>query len=318
VGLALVAALLLSVLAGVLWVWKRPLEFFAWMGRRSLAGAGLVKVVVDSPVGQQTLWQGGSGPILLLLHGAGDQAGAWSHVVPSLVGRYRLIVPDLPGHGESAPGTGPLTMGTELAGLEAVVQNRASDAPVILVGNSLGAWLAMLYGVKHPEHVSRLVAVNGGALRGDRPDLTLTPSNREEARKLFDALTDPGSLRVPDFVLDDVVRQARSGPLGRLASTSDDMQNYLLEGRLNQLTVPVDLLWGGADRMLSLEYANRMEAGLPAARLTVIPRCGHVPQQECPERFVAALEKILEQPPPQTRPPATGQSLRQQAETPPH
>jgi pimeloyl-ACP methyl ester carboxylesterase len=156
----------------------------------------------------------------------------------------------------------------------------------------------MLYAVKHPERVARLVAVNGGALRGDRPDLTLTPSNREEARKLFDALTDPGSLRLPDFVLDDVVRQARSGPLGRLASTSQDMQNYLLEGRLNELTVPVDLLWGSADRMLSLDYARRMEAGLPATRLTVIFRCGHVPQQECPAHFVMALEKILELPPP--------------------
>jgi pimeloyl-ACP methyl ester carboxylesterase len=296
--LAVVAALLLSVLSGALWVWKRPLELFAWMSRRSLAGAGLTKDVVDSPVGEQTLWQGGSGPTLLLLHGAGDQAGTWSQVVPALVRRYRLIVPDLAGHGESAPGEGPLTIGIELTGVEAVVQNRASGTRVILVGNSLGAWLAMLYAVRHPDRVARVVGVNGGALRGDRPDLTLTPTNRAEARKLFDALTDPGSPRVPDFVLDDVVRQARVGPLGRLASTSEDMRNYLLEGRLNELTVPVDLLWGGADRLLPLEYASKMEAGLPAARLTVIPRCGHVPQQECPASFIAALEKILEQPPP--------------------
>ncbi|MGZ6970727.1 MAG: alpha/beta fold hydrolase, partial [Thermoanaerobaculia bacterium] len=98
-----VAALLVVVAAGCLfagWLFvKRPLEVFTWFARRSLLKAGLKKVVVQTPVGPQTAFLGGSGPMLVLLHGAGDQAGTWFRVAPSLARRYTLVIPDLAGHG---------------------------------------------------------------------------------------------------------------------------------------------------------------------------------------------------------------------------
>jgi pimeloyl-ACP methyl ester carboxylesterase len=72
----------------------------------------------------------------------------------------------------------------------------------------------------------------------------------------------------------------------------------MLIGRLGEITTPVDLLWGASDRLLPLAYAERMAAQLPAARVTPIARCGHVPQAECPERFAAALAELLAAAPP--------------------
>jgi pimeloyl-ACP methyl ester carboxylesterase len=76
------------------------------------------------------------------------------------------------------------------------------------------------------------------------------------------------------------------------------MEQYILDNRLQDLEVPVDLVWGESDRLFSVDYARRLLAQLPAARLTIIPRCGHVPQQECPDKVREELIKILHREPP--------------------
>ena len=168
-----------------------------------------------------------------------------------------------------------------------------------IVGNSLGAWLACLWAKEHPERVERIVLVNGGPLKHVAEGLTLQPKDLSEARRTIEALRDPGSIRVRDFVLDDVVREAANGPIARLAAASAGMEEFVLEGRLGELTVPVDIVWGASDRMMPLSYAERMRDQLPRVRLTALPRCGHVPQQECPAAFVAALGKLLAGSPPE-------------------
>jgi pimeloyl-ACP methyl ester carboxylesterase len=233
----------------------------------------------------------------VLLHGAGDSAGTWSSIVKNFTPRYRVVIPDLAGHGMSAPAEGPISVGQVLEGLEAVMAQGPQD-PAIIVGNSLGAWVAMLYARAHPDRVARLVLVNGGALVGDRPDISLVPKSREEAAALMTELRDASAEPVPGFVLDNVVREAQSGPISRLVQTAGEMGQYVLDGRLHEVKAPADLLWGESDKLFSIAYARRMMAQLPAARLTTIPACGHVPQQECPIRFGAALSDVLTMPPP--------------------
>lgn len=296
-GIAAAAIVLLALACGVWYLWKRPLSVYALMNNRALAGAGLVQAAVPCSLGPQSMWTGGKGPTLVLLHGAGDSAGTYSSIVGKLTPRYRVVIPDLAGHGHSAPTDGPLSVGQVLAGLDAVMQQGPQD-PAIIVGNSLGAWAALLYARQHPDRVARLVLVNGGALIGDRPDLSLTPKTREEAAALMTQLRDASSEPIPGFVLDNVVREAHTGPLGRLAQTAREMGQYVLDGKLQEIKAPVDLLWGESDKLFSLAYARRMMAQLPASRLTTIPGCGHVPQQECPSRFGSALSDVLTMPPP--------------------
>jgi len=296
--LAAAALLVLAAIVFFLWARMRPLAAYAAAGRRALGKAGLEKARVASPAGEQAFFRGGSGPVLVLLHGAGDQASAWSLVAPKLLPGRTLVVPDLAGHGASAPGAGPISVPMLLSGLSAVLDAAAPKGKVTIVGNSLGAWLACLWAKDHPERVERLVLVNGGPLKHAAEGITLLPKDRAEARAAVDELRDPGSIRVPDFVLDDVVRQAATGPLARLAATSGEMEPYVLDGRLGGLDVPVDLLWGASDQLLPISYAERMRAELPKARVTELPRCGHVPQQECPAAFAAALGTLLAGSPP--------------------
>jgi len=296
-GIGAASLLLLALASGLAFIWKRPLTLFALMNTRALASAGFARAAVPSSIGDQNVWTSGAGPTLVLLHGAGDSAGTWSSVVAPLTLRYRVVIPDLAGHGGSAPAEGPISVGQVLEGLEAVMRQGPQD-PAIIVGNSLGAWAAMLYAKEHPGRVARLVLVNGGALTGDRTDLSLIPTTREEAAELMTQLRDPKAQPIPGYVLDDVVRLARTGPLSRLAQTAGEMDRYVLDGKLSDINAPVDLIWGESDKLFSLAYARRMMVQLPASRLTTIPGCGHVPQQECPARFASALSDVLTMPPP--------------------
>lgn len=301
----LIAAVVLVVVflaAGTFLVWRYPLEIFNQQNRRDLLKAGFVKSSVPTRAGTQVVFEKGTGPVLIFLHGAGDQAGSWSKAAPPLGDKYHVLVLDLAGHGESEPAAGTLLLGSVLDGIDGVIAAKAPAAKVILVGNSLGAWMAIYYAHQHPDKVERIVAIDGGPLRGERPDLVNLPKNREEAAKIFDAILDPGSVHPAGFVLDDVVRQAQNGPIGRMAGAGvPEMSKYLLDGRLADFHTPVDLIWGESDRMISMHYAERMRDELPASRLTAIPRCGHVPQQECPNTFNRTLSAVLSQPPPEPR-----------------
>jgi pimeloyl-ACP methyl ester carboxylesterase len=174
------------------------------------------------------------------------------------------------------------------------------NEPWTIVGNSLGAWVALLVAVRRPSRIGRLVLVKGGALKGGRSDITFTPSTREEARATIGALMGPSALRAPGFVLDDLIRVCRVGPLGRLVQTADEMDRYLLDGRLGAVTAPVDLLWGSDDQVFPVSYAERMERELPASRLTLLPGCGHAPHRNHPRRFNTALADLLAAAAPET------------------
>lgn len=306
--ITLLVVVVLALVAGLVIVWRYPLAVFNAQNRRDLLKVGFVKQRIQTNMGGQTVFEKGSGPTLILLHGAGDQAGSWSKAAPELAGKYRVLVLDLAGHGESEPSDGPLRLDMILEGLDGVIAAKAPNERVILVGNSLGAWMAIYYAHLHPEKISRVIAIDGGPLKGERPDLVNLPRDREEATKIFDAILDPGSVHPAGFVLDDVVRESQNGPIGRLvASGVQAMSKYLLDGQLTGLKTPVDLLWGESDRMIPLHYAERMRDELPASRLTTIPRCGHVPQQECPKSFNRALASVLWQPEPEPKPVASSE-----------
>lgn len=294
-GLLVVVAAFVATTAVVV---RRPLATFAAWQRHSVKRAGFERETLGTGVERLVVFRAGHGPALLFLHGLGDQAGTWAKVAPAFVDRHRVTLADLPGHGESEPRVGPLAMATIVAGAERLLAEAAPDGPVIVVGNSLGAWVAALLAERRPQQVARLVLVNGGPLRGHERDVTLQPRTRREAATLVDRLRDPSAPLTPGFVLDDIVRQAASGPIARLAGDLPGLEAHLLDGRLGAVTTPVELLWGASDRVVPLDYAERLRSELPAARLTLLEKCGHVPQVECPERFAARLAELLAMPAP--------------------
>ena len=296
ISLFLVAAVV--VVAFGIWFWQSPLAIYESATRRTLAKIGLEKKELETEAGTLVYWEGGEGPTLVLVHGAGHQAGAWSEVGKGLVDRYRLVVLDLPGHGESAPSDGPLSMATLYSGLQAVLDSEIVQEPPTLVGNSLGAWLGMIYAHRNPDGLMRLVAVNGGAVQNDPGDLNLLPATRAEARHLVNGLRDPSSEFIPNFVLDDLVEQSADGPVARMMLDLAGMHEYVLNERIAEITTPVDLLWGESDQFMDMEYADAMDRMLPRSRLTHIDSCGHIPHTECPDRFLEVFSHVLEIGPP--------------------
>jgi len=280
-------------------IWKRPLTIDARMSRMALKINGLTERSLETGAGSMTVWEGGSGPTLVLLHGAGDQAGTWARTIGSLVTDHRVVVPDMPGHWKSDPRSGPIHMTQLLDGLVRVMNATCADEQVTMVGNSMGAWLGFLYAREHPNRVSRLVAVNGGPIFNPDSKVNIFPTTREEARETMQGLMGPGSPEIPGYVLDDIVRRTAGGPAARFASTAAEMGVFLLDGRLHEVTVPVELIWGDADQLMTLDYAQRVLDGLPSARLYPLEGCGHVPQRECPLLFLEALEGALTTDPPE-------------------
>ena len=207
-----------------------------------------------------------------------------------------LVIPDLPGHANSAPREGPLTLRGELDGVAAAIRERGGPDPVVLVGNALGGWLSLMYAREHPERVERLVLVNSVGLSIDLGDVPLQPTNREEARRFVAALFAPDSRPKANFILDNLIQKTAKGPFSRLLGNlrSTDM----LDNRLPEIRVPANLIWGEADGIVRRETTARLLDGLPAARLHSIPGCGHLPQVECPREFERILQEILATPPP--------------------
>ena len=313
---ALAVGLVVGSALAFLWMVRNPIAFHVWSTRRALYDAGFVQLRVGAPGGGMVVFveagdvpgapgaAGPTGPPLVFLHGAGDQAGGWAEVAPAFSDRYRVIVPDLAGHGESDPEEGPLPFDLVVEGFEAMMRElgigpgAANAEPAVLVGNSMGAWVASVYARRHPDRVARLVLVGGGPLRSDA-EIDLLPGDRDEARELMALLRDPGSEPIPGFVLDDVVERSRTGPIGRLYEAAASMDKYLLEeADVEEIGVPADLLWGASDRLFPESYARRLAGRLPRSRLTLIEGCGHVPGTECPERFRSELARLLALPPP--------------------
>jgi len=297
-GIALTAAGFLLVAAAGYAAWllaKRPLRVFNRAMRRSLRRLGLSPIVIPSAAGPQAAFIGGEGPLLVLLHGAGDQAGTWAKVAPALLKDHALLIPDLAGHGQSAPAEGPIDTAQIVAGLEAVLDSQCRGRKATLVGNSLGAWMALVLARRRPGLVEKVVAVNGGALPGMGKPVNLLPATREEARETMAQLRDPSNPPVPGAVLDDMIRQRSTGSLARFAGTHATMAPWLMTPeQLAALQVPVHLVWGTSDALMPLDYAEAMRAALPGSRLFPVERCGHVPQSEAPERFVEALAGALQ------------------------
>ncbi len=284
----------LAFFAGLVF-YLHPLAANRFFERRALKRAGSLQArLISVSTGNLTLWEAGGGPAVLLLHGAGDHAGTWSKIVPHLKGKYRVLIPDLPGHGGSEPLQGELDIEMMFTAVNELLDMVSPGEPVTIVGNSLGAWVAMLVADRQPEKTNRLILVNGGAIRGDYKGPGLIPRNLDEARQLMSVLMGEKGEKVPDFVLKDLIRESQSGPLMRLMANPSKMGASLLDGKLGGIHQPVDLLWGGLDQMFDLSYAKRLADELPEARIAGLENCGHVPQRQCPAAFTAALLKILE------------------------
>jgi pimeloyl-ACP methyl ester carboxylesterase len=272
---------------------------FVRMTRSVLAASGFQRREVDGTVYFESVLSGapGSQPgeggraespslqreTLVLIHGANDQAGTWFTVAPALARSYRVIIPDLPGHGDSAPRSGPLPISLMLDRLEAILAN---ERDLTMVGNSLGGWLALLYTLRHPSQVSRLFLESSGGLT--RPlSSPLVARDRDEALAIMRAVHGP-NVQPKEWAIEALLQRASDSPMLRLT----EVPEHVVEYRLGELEVPATLIWGAHDGVLPLSYGEALQQAIPGARMNVIEGAAHIPHLQQPERFLACLTAI--------------------------
>ena len=252
---------------------------------------------------------GGDGPPLVLVHGLGGAASNWTELAPRLAGRHRLLVPDLPGHGGSS--ALPAVSGLEpYADRVALVAEREGLLPAPFVGHSLGGTVVLRLALRRPRDVRAIVLAGSAGLSignvWGRELLTLFTTirpGRLAARMRGLVARSPllrrvvfGVVSVADPVA--LTNEAVEGFLAaQLLHTDVDSAWRALRvddprQELEQIGVPVLVLWGSEDMQLPLddafEYTRRLRA-----RLRVIPGCGHLLIGERPDVCDQAIEQFL-------------------------
>ena len=238
--------------------------------RRKLRSAGMQRKTLDGIV----YWTGGSGTqTLVLVHGVNDHAGTWYLVVPKLIGAYKLIIPDLAGHGESEPRSGALSLDLIVDKLDAVLTAERAGV-VTLVGNSMGGWVSMLYAVRHPERVARLVLEDASGMAWQLPNIPLVPKTREDAIAAIKAVQGPNA-RTPKIAIDALL-QMKNPPMARMIATGGFIE-HLVDAHLPSLHMPTTIIWGKDDGLLPVAYAETLQKRIAGSKLPVIDGAAHVP-----------------------------------------
>ena len=244
----------------------------------------------------------GSGPVVVLLHGLGGNSTNWAFTTPALTQKFRVIVPDQVGFGQSDKPLINYRVGTYVDFLDKLLGQLKVERAT-LVGNSMGGWVAAAYAVKYPAKVEKLVLVDSAGFAPPKDfDLAtlsgLNPSTREEMKRLA-GMVFYNPLLKSDAAVDVLLAQRMSAGDGytiqRLVESiyhNEDM----LDGKLAGLKQPVLIVWGREDGLTPLaREGEKFRRELPGAQWVVFDGCGHVPQFEKAAEFNAALLKFLSQ-----------------------
>jgi pimeloyl-ACP methyl ester carboxylesterase len=238
------------------------------------------------------LMRGGAGDPLIYLHGA--SGAAWLPFLQALAQKYDVMAPEHPGFGESDTPDW-LDNIHDLAYFYLDLFDELKLKSVHLVGNSLGGWIAAELAVRNTQRLASLTLAGSAGL--DLPGVkqmdSFLTSDQELLRQFFydPKKADAMIARVLDPKQEDVALRNQA-TVAKLVWQPRSHDPHLGKW-LHRIDVPTLLIWGDHDRMFPKEHALAFQKAIPGAKLVIVPECGHVPQIEKPDAFVAALENFL-------------------------
>lgn len=245
---------------------------------------------------------------ILLIHGIADNALTWSFIQGALARTYPVYAIDLPGYGFSGLPKDRFYMTLdEMRDLLETFAREVIGQPAMVVGNSMGGWLAVKLAWAAPELLRGIVLVDAGGapLQGREswvafgetigiPDMKTA---RLVFRQMFGAIPAPmlyfGQHGLQELFQRRVVREFVSNMM-----EADPEKELLRAADLHDLPAPAALIWGLGDHFLPAGSLEFFRANMPNAPTLLLKRCGHLPQRERPlpvtrfiKQFAAQLAK---------------------------
>lgn len=247
--------------------------------------------------------EGGEGPPLIFIHGFADQKETWSFLAPRFSRQFRVIVPDLPSHGEaSLVELEHATFQGMTRNLELFLDKIGIEGPVHLCGNSMGGGVAACFARANAERVASLSMLNSIGPEDEISDLQkllnrgenpLIPSTVEEYWEMLNfvfAKRPP----IPSLFMRHVAERAAGRHqefVELFAHMADNIEPW--EEHAPQIFCPTLLIHGREDRVIHWSSSRVWARLMPSAQLHIFDGIGHAPQWEAPQRTFGTLSAFF-------------------------
>ena len=248
--------------------------------------------------------EGGTGDTIIMLHGFGGNKDNWLRLAKHFTPNYRVIIPDLPGFGEtSKPENAKYTIASQVDRLNLLV--RALKLKEFhLMGNSMGGSIAGTYAVTYPEMVKTLALLDSGGVKSP---------GKSEAQLLLEKGTNPfviknvedfdnllalnfyKPIKIPTVIKKYLAKEATKDAKlnAKISREIVGTDFYDLEGKLNMIKASTLIVWGDSDNVLDISALPVFEKKIKNAKSVIIKECGHLPMLEKPEETAAAYKDFL-------------------------
>lgn len=234
----------------------------------------------------------GEGKVMLLLHGLFGALSNWEGVINKFSGQYKVVIPMLPIYDLPVRETG-LTRLTEFC--ESFIEHKGYDKFDIM-GNSLGGHVALMYVLKHPEKVDRMILTGSSGLfensmGGSYPKRGNYAYIEEKVRYTF---YDPNT--ATKEYIDEIFETTNDVPkCMRIIAMAKSAQRNNLADELYKIKNETLLIWGLNDTITPPRVGHDFNRLIKNSTLRFIDHCCHAPMMEQPDKFNEVLEEFLNQ-----------------------
>ncbi|TDW70103.1 alpha/beta fold hydrolase [Kribbella pratensis] len=236
----------------------------------------------------QTFEEHGSGrPVLLLHGGGGPQTVTPFGVRLAAELPAHVVVPTHPGFG-GTPRPDDLTTIAGLSTSYADLLDRLDLDDVLVIGNSIGGWIAAELALLDSPRVTSLVIVDGVGLQvPGHPVADFISLTFPELAEL--SYYNPDAFRIDPTQLPPAAQAQLAGNRAALAVYAATMEDPTLQTRLAAITVPTTVIWGDSDRIADAVYGRAYADAIPDATFELLENTGHLPQLESPDLLLKVL-----------------------------
>ena len=248
-------------------------------------------------------------PTLVMLHGFTGSKENWYPVAERLRGRYRLLIPDLPGWGESERQAGEdYGFAAQATRVDGFIRALSPDKPVVLLGHSMGGGIAAVVAARYPMRVSRVGLLDAAGVRfadnafgldvlaGSNPFAVF---DRDSMRRYIDTVfhRDAAKPWIPWLAARGLIAHRRADAAFE-QSVLDAIgrgPEQLLPGEVTPgIQQPALLLWGRQDAVIDPSALDVFAAKMPHARCVLLDDCGHMSLVEQADAVADAVTALIE------------------------